>query len=203
MSFYNECLSSLNLQEFNPSSTYTRCLEYYSRVQDFCLTLFSQVNSRNSLTPRSSNPTTKRFDRFSPSWTTRLFCTTYSFTARRVLNPSSERSQVAFMPCLPCYTTMMWVNPIQVRSRLLYSICGKRFSISSSLMSTRRSFSLLIPMKRPPPLWIARHSTHSTWEKHISNTWRWNWLMVRNLFQNPHNFFNLPPFRVLKITAQF
>ena len=43
MSFYNECLSSLTLQESNPTYTYTRCLEYYSRVQDFCLTLFSQV----------------------------------------------------------------------------------------------------------------------------------------------------------------
>ena len=43
MSFFNECLSSLNLQESNAIYAYTRCLDYYSRVQDFCLSLFSKV----------------------------------------------------------------------------------------------------------------------------------------------------------------
>lgn len=43
MSFFNECLSSLTLQDSNVTYTYTNCLEYYSRVQDFCLTLFGNV----------------------------------------------------------------------------------------------------------------------------------------------------------------
>lgn len=43
MSFFNECLSSLNIQDSNALYAYTRCLEYYSRVQDFCLSLFSDV----------------------------------------------------------------------------------------------------------------------------------------------------------------
>lgn len=56
MSFYNECLSSLTLQESNPTYTYTRCLEYYSRVQDFCLTLFSQVAVFPSFHPQIVHP---------------------------------------------------------------------------------------------------------------------------------------------------
>ena len=43
MSFFNECLSSLSMQDSNALYAYTRCLEYYSRVQDFCLSLFSDV----------------------------------------------------------------------------------------------------------------------------------------------------------------
>ena len=45
MSFFNECLSSLSIQESNALYSYTRCLEYYSRVQDYCLSLFSDVCS--------------------------------------------------------------------------------------------------------------------------------------------------------------
>ena len=43
MSFFNECLSSLSIQDSSALYSYTRCLEYYSRVQDFCLSLFSDV----------------------------------------------------------------------------------------------------------------------------------------------------------------
>lgn len=43
MSFFNECLASLTLQESNAIYAYTRCLEYYSRVQDYCLSLFTKV----------------------------------------------------------------------------------------------------------------------------------------------------------------
>lgn len=43
MSFFNECLTSLTLQESNASYAYTRCLEYYTRVQDYCLSLFTKV----------------------------------------------------------------------------------------------------------------------------------------------------------------
>ena len=43
MSFFNECLSSLTLQDSNVTYTYTHCLEYYLRVQNFCLTLFGDV----------------------------------------------------------------------------------------------------------------------------------------------------------------
>ena len=47
MSFFNECLSSLNIQDSNALYAYTRCLEYYSRVQDFCLSLFSDMKEKN------------------------------------------------------------------------------------------------------------------------------------------------------------
>lgn len=43
MSFFNECLSSLNLQESNAIYSYNRCLEHYLRVQDYCISLFSEV----------------------------------------------------------------------------------------------------------------------------------------------------------------
>ena len=45
MCFFNECLSSLTLQDNNASYTYNRFLEYYSRVQDYCISLFSDVHS--------------------------------------------------------------------------------------------------------------------------------------------------------------
>ena len=45
MCFFNECLSSLTLQDNNVSHTYNRCLEYSSRVQDCCISLFSEVHS--------------------------------------------------------------------------------------------------------------------------------------------------------------
>ena len=47
MCFVDECLSSLTLQDNNASYTYNRCLEYYSRVQDYCISLFSDVHSIN------------------------------------------------------------------------------------------------------------------------------------------------------------
>lgn len=43
MSFFNECLSSLNLQESNAIYSYNRCLDHYLRVQDYCISLFSKV----------------------------------------------------------------------------------------------------------------------------------------------------------------
>ena len=63
MSFFNECLSNLNLQESNKIYAYTRCLDYYTRVQDYCISLFADVTLFTCLHNRLQFDQTKRFDK--------------------------------------------------------------------------------------------------------------------------------------------
>ena len=100
MSFFNECLASLTLQESSALYAYTRCLEYYTRVQDYCLSLFTKVfNAWNRITNRSKIETTRKCARSYPSSTSKSFNTACSSKTPKAFLRHSERSPDAFMPC--------------------------------------------------------------------------------------------------------
>ena len=100
MSFFNECLASLTLQESNALYAYTRCLEYYTRVQDYCLSLFTKVfNASIRITNRFKIETTRKCVRFYPSSTSKSFNTACSFKTQKASLRHSERSPDVFMPC--------------------------------------------------------------------------------------------------------
>lgn len=106
MSFFNECLSSLTLQDNNASYTYNRCLEYYSRVQDYCISLFSDVAiSIVILMFRWLITVVKKYDKCYLLSTTRLLCIHYCFNSPRELFLLLRRSFVVFMHYQPfCIT---------------------------------------------------------------------------------------------------
>lgn len=100
MSFFNECLASLTLQESNALYAYTRCLEYYTRVQDYCLSLFTKVfNAWSRITNRSKIETTRKCVRSYPSSTSKSSNTACSSKTPKAFLRHSGRLPDAFMPC--------------------------------------------------------------------------------------------------------